>query len=168
MTEAPSPAPVAATAQDVRGWCDLAGMRADSPLRAALLATVEAASTAREAADGVRRLTPEGEAALVKRVAEAAAAGAEREVERLARRVELRTVVALAASGIVLLCSGYALGRWDAGGMGAARGGVSFLAQVAELNDAAALRRHCERTAYEQGGRRACSLPSVWIGAHSP
>ena len=46
-----------------------------------------------------------------------------------------------------------------------APGGAAFLARVAELNDLAVLRRHCERTAYEQAGRRACCLPPVWIGA---
>jgi hypothetical protein len=38
------------------------------------------------------------------------------------------------------------------------------MAQIAELNDLAALRRHCERNAYQQGGRRACDLPPVWVG----
>lgn len=164
MTEAPSPAPPLPAPDDVQGWCDRAGMRADSPLRAALLATVTAASAARQAAEGVRRLTPEGEAALVKRVAEIAAAGAERKVEELARRIELRTMVALAASGVLLLCSGYAIGRWEGAAAASARGSAGFLAGVAELNDAAALRRHCERTGYEQAGRRACDLPPVWIG----
>lgn len=161
---APSPAPpVAPTPEDVRGWCERAGMRPDSPLRAALLATFEAAMATREAAGGARGLTPEGERDLVRRVAEAAAAGAEREVASLARRVDLRTSALLAAAGLLLLGGGYALGRWDGGARAAASGGASFFAAVAELNDAAALRRHCERTAYDHGGRRACTLPPVWV-----
>ncbi|TCZ54606.1 hypothetical protein [Roseicella aquatilis] len=154
----------AASPEAVRGWCDRAGMRADSPLRAALLATTEAATAAREAAGGARGLTPEAERELVRRVAEAAAAGAEREVARLSRRVELRTGLGLAAAGLLLLGGGYALGRWDAAARAEAPRGAGFLAEVAELNDLAALRRHCERNAYDHAGRRACALPPVWIG----
>jgi len=139
-------------------------MRPDSPLRAALLATFEAASAAREAAGGARGLTPGGERELVRRVAEAAAAGAEREMASLARRIDLRTSALLAVAGLLLLGGGYALGRWDSVTRATDFGGVSFFAAVAELNDVGALRRHCERTGYEQAGRRACDLPPVWIG----
>jgi hypothetical protein len=100
-------------------------------------------------------------------VAEAAAAGAEREVTRLARHVELRTGLALAAAALLLLAGGYALGRWDgagaATGKAEALGGAALLAQVAELNDLAALRRHCDRSAYQQDGALACTLPPVWM-----
>lgn len=161
---APSPAPAAPTPEDVRSWCERAGMRADSPLRAALLATFEAASAAREAASGARGLSPEGERDLVRRTAEAAAAGAEREVWRLARRAELRTGLALALAGIILFASGYALGRRDMLGQTEGTAAAAFVAGIAELNDVAALRRHCERTGYDQAGRRACDLPPVWIG----
>ena len=41
--------------------------------------------------------------------------------------------------------------------------GAAFLAQVAELNDPAALRRHCESNAYQQGSALACALPPIWI-----
>jgi hypothetical protein len=71
----------------------------------------------------------------------------------------------------VLLCSGYMIGRTDSSGSGAARaeavGGVAFLAHLAELNDLAALRRHCERNTYQQAGRRVCDLPPVWISGGS-
>ncbi|TCZ51449.1 hypothetical protein [Roseicella aquatilis] len=158
MTGASAPA----SPEAVRGWCDRAGMRPDSPLRAALLATMEAATAAREAAGGARGLPPEAERELVRRVAEAIAAGAEREMARLSRRVELRTALALA--GLLLLGGSYALGRWDATARAEAPRGAGFLAQVAELNDLAVLRRHCERNAYDHAGRRACTLPPVWIG----
>ncbi|TCZ61149.1 hypothetical protein [Roseicella aquatilis] len=83
---------------------------------------------------------------------------------RLFRRVELRTGPVLAIAGLLLLGGGYALGRWEAGGArGEAPGGAGFLAGVAELNDLAGLRRHCERNAYDHAGRRACVLPPVWI-----
>jgi hypothetical protein len=161
-----------AIVEDVRGWCDRAGMRLDSPLRAALLTATEAAETARVATTGARGLTPEGEQDLIRRVAEAAAIGAEREMLRLARRVELRTALMLAVSGLALLGGGYALGRWDGAGSGAARAeglqGAAFVAQVAELNDLAALRRHCERHAYREQGRLACNLPPVWIRSALP
>lgn len=161
---APSPAPAAApTPEDVRGWCERAGMRPDSPLRAALLATFEAAAAAREAAGGARGLTPDGERDLVRRVAEAAAAGAEREFLRLSRRAELRTGLVLALAGILLLASGYAIGRRAELDRAEGPLGAAFIAGIAELNDVAALRRHCERTGYEEGGRRACDLPPVWI-----
>ena len=160
----PSPASARApTADDIRSWCDRAGMRPDSPLRAALLATFEAAGAAREAAGGARGLTPEGERDLVRRVAEAAAAGAEREMASLARPIELRSSALLALAALVLLGGGYALGRWDGTARAAGSAGASFLASVAELNDTAALRQHCERTAYDHGGGRACSLPPVWV-----
>lgn len=164
MSAAPSPPPAAApTPEDIRGWCERAGMRADSPLRAALLATFDAATAARDAAGGARGLTPEGERDLVRRVAEAAAAGAEREVLRLSRRAELRTGLVLVLGAAVLFASGYALGR--RGGLDQMEGqaAAAFVAGIAELNDLAALRRHCERTGYEQAGRRACDLPPLWI-----
>lgn len=161
-----------ATVDDVRGWCDRAGMRPDSPLRAALLATTEAAETARVATTGARGLTPEGEQDLVRRVSEAAAIGAEREMVRLARRMDLRTGLALAAAGLLLAGGGYALGRWDAAGAGAARiqalAGAAFFAQVAELNDPTTLRQHCERNAYQQGNAMACALPPIWIKRSAP
>lgn len=138
-------------------------MRADSPLRAALLATFEAAAAAREAAGGARGLTPDGERELVRRVAEAAAAGAEREMASLARRLDLRTSALLALAALLLLGGGYVFGRWDGTARAAAGTGASFLASMAELNDPAALRRHCERTAYDHGGGRACTLPPVWV-----
>lgn len=151
------------TLEDVHGWCERAGMRADSPLRAALLATFQAASAAREAAGGARGLTPDGEAALVRRVSEAAAVGAEREMASLSRRIDLRTSTLLALAALLLLGVGYAIGRWEGTARAAGSAGASFLASVAELNDAVALRRHCERTAYDQSGGRACTLPPVWI-----
>lgn len=161
---APSPAPAPVpTSEDVRGWCERAGMRADSPLRAALLATFQAASAAQEAAGGARGLTPDGEAELVRRVTEAAAAGAEREVASLARRIDFRTSALLGFAALLLLGGGYAVGRWEGTARVAGSAGASFLASVAELNDAATLRRHCERTAYDQSGGRACTLPPVWI-----
>lgn len=167
-----SNAPAVALHEEVRGWCDRAGMRPDSPLRAALLATTEAAVAAREAASGARGLTPEAERDLVRRVAEAAAAGAEREVARLSRRMELRTALMLAVSALALLGSGYALGRWDGAGSSMARTegiqGATFVAQVAELNDIPALRRHCERHGYREQGRLACDLPPVWIRGGLP
>ena len=138
-------------------------MRPDSPLRAALLATFEAASAAREAAGGARGLTPDGERDLVRKVTEAAAAGAEREMASLARRIDLRTTALLALAGLLMLGGGYALGRWDRAARSADFSGASFFAAVAELNDVGALRRHCERTGYEQAGRRACDLPPVWV-----
>jgi H+/Cl- antiporter ClcA len=138
-------------------------MRPDSPLRAALLATFEAASAAREAAGGARGLTAEGELELVRKTAEAAAAGAEREMASLARRIDVRTSTVLALAGLLLLGSGYALGRWHSTARTSGAGGASFFAAVAELNDVGALRRHCERTSYEQAGHRACDLPPVWI-----
>ena len=157
---------------EVRGWCDRAGMRPDSPLRAALLTATEAAEAARVAIGGARGLTPEGEQELVRRVSEAAAIGAEREMARLARRLELRTGLALAVAGLLLAGGGYAFGRWDGAGSGAAQAagvqGVGFVAQVAELNDIAALRRHCERHAYREQGRLACDLPPVWIRSGPP
>ncbi|OYW68311.1 MAG: hypothetical protein B7Z40_03395 [Bosea sp. 12-68-7] len=138
-------------------------MRPDSPLRAALLATFEAASAAREAAGGARGLTPDGERDLVRKVTEAAAAGAEREMASLARRIDLRTSAFLGLAALLLLGGGYGVGRWDGTVRAAGTAGASFLASVAELNDAAALRRHCERTAYDYGGGRACTLPPLWI-----
>lgn len=163
MGVASSPAPPVPTPEDVRGWCERAGMRPDSPLRAALLATFEAASAAREAAGGARGLTPDGERDLVRKVTEAAAAGAEREMASLARRIDLRTSAFLGLAALLLLGGGYAVGRWDGSARAAGTAGASFLASVAELNDAAALRRHCERTAYDHGGGRACTLPPLWI-----
>ncbi len=163
MTAVPSPSPGDASQEAVRGWCERAGMRPDSPLRAALLATFEAAAAAREAAGGARGLTPDGERELVRRVAEAAAAGAERGVGRLSRRIELRTGLALALAGAALFAGGYALGRRDGGGRMEGPASAAFVAGIAELNDVGALRRHCERTGYEQTGRRACDLPPVWI-----
>jgi hypothetical protein len=139
-------------------------MRPDSPLRAALLATFEAAFAAREAAGGARGLTPEGERDLVKKVTEAAAAGAEREMASLARRIDLRTSAVLGLAALLLLGGGFAVGRWDGTARATGSAGASFLASVAELNDVAALRRHCEQTGYEQAGRKACVLPPVWIG----
>ena len=117
-------------------------------------------------------LTPEGEQELVRRVSEAAAVGAEREMARLAQRLELRTELALAVAGLLLAAGGYALGRWDGAGSGAAQAagvqGAGFVAQVAEMNDIAALRRHCERHAYREQGRLACDLPPVWIRSGPP
>jgi len=139
-------------------------MRADSPLRAALLATFDAATAARDAAGGARGLTADGERDLVRRVAEAAAAGAEREVLRLSRRAELRTGLALALTGAVLFASGYALGSRGELDRIEGQAAAAFVAGIAELNDVAALRRHCERTGYDQAGRRACDLPPLWIG----
>ena len=95
------------------------------------------------------------------------AAGAEREVASLARRIDLRTSALLALAGLLLFGGGYALGRWDGAARAALPGGASFFAAMAELNDATALRRHCEQTAYDQGGRRACTLPPVWVGRGS-
>ena len=156
-----------ATADEVRGWCDRVGLRPDSPFRAATLATMEAAIAARKVATAAHGLTPEVEGELVRRVAEAAAAGAEREMARLSRRVELRTGLVLAAAALLLLGGGYAAGRWEAvqDPRAEALRDATFLAQLAELNDLGALRRACERNAYQQEGRRACDLPPVWIGA---
>ena len=153
--------------EEVRLWCDRAGMRPDSPLRLALLTATDAAVAARDAAGGARGLTPEGERMLIQHVAEAAACGAERELLRLSRRLAVRTTCAVVLVALVLLTSGYAIGRWQGAGQLEAIRGVSFLAQIAAVNDLSSLRQHCERTAYQQSGRRACMLPPVWVDAGS-
>jgi hypothetical protein len=67
-------------------------------------------------------------------------------------------------AGAVLFASGYALGRRGELDRVEGRAGAAFVAGIAEMNDVTALRHHCQRTGYEQAGRRACYLPPVWIG----
>jgi hypothetical protein len=81
----------------------------------------------------------------------------------LARRIDLWTSAFLGLAALLLLGGGYAVGRWDGTARASVTAGASFLASVAELNDVAALRRHCERTAYDHGGGRACTLSPIWI-----
>lgn len=152
-------------ARRVEGFCARAGMEEDSPLRLALLTVMEAAETAGEAArGGARGLTPEGEAELVRRVAEAAGLATRREAARIVRRSGFATGALLAAAGLLLAGAGYGVGRWDGARQGAAAvEGAAFLAQVAALNDARAMAEECRRTRRREKQGIACDLPPVWI-----
>ena len=152
----------------VRRWCDRAGMRPDSPLRLALLSTMEAAVAAHNAAAGARGLTPDGERALIQRVAEATALGAEREMLRLSYRLDTRMTVGLAATALLLLVTGYGFGRWQDSKYQDVIDNASFLVQLAELNEMDRLRFYCYRTTFKQDGRRACMLPAIWLEAKKP
>ena len=156
-----------ATVEDVRRWCDRAGMRTDSPLRLALMATTEAALAARDAAAGARSLTPDGERELIQRVSEAAALGTEREMLRLSRRLDVRLAFGLTIAALLLLAIGYTLGRWQLDTDRSTIRNAAFLGRLAELNDMTLLRQHCENSAFQRDGRLACTLPAIWIGAPS-
>lgn len=143
-----------------------AGITEAKPLHAVLLAVWQAAQAAREASSGARGLTKDGEAALIRRVAEAAAAATEAEAARIVRRQGLRLALAMAGCGLALLAGGYWYGSTYS--RASAIEGAAFLAQIAELNDAGALRRFCLAHAYPQGGGTACALPSVWVTRQTP
>ena len=153
------------TPNDFRAALGRAGITEDKPLYPVLMTVFEAAETAHAAAtDGARGLTPEGERALIDRVGGEVGTVAEREVERLVSRADLRRALQLAALGLSLLGVGYGVGRWDGQRQRAhALEGAAFLAHVAEMNDVRALRRHCQQHTYPQGGGTACTLPPVWI-----
>lgn len=158
-------AAVSGIPSQVAAYCDQAGMRSDSPLRLALLATCEAAEAARSAAAGARGLTPEGEAALVRRVAETAAESARQETAGLAAQLQRRTALIASGAALALLGIGFLGGRWSDTGQVQALQGAGFIAQIAEANNPQALREHCLAHAFAQGSGTACTLPPVWIRA---
>ena len=137
-----------ATVEDVRRWCDRAGMRTDSPLRLALMATTEAALAARDAAAGARSLTPDGEHELIQRVSEAAALGTEREMLRLSRRLDVRLAFGLTIAALLLLAIGYTLGRWQLNTEPKHDPRCSLPGRLAKLNDMTLLRQHCENSVF--------------------
>ena len=149
----------------VEAFCAKAGMEEDSPLRLALVTVMETAEQAREAVrGGARGLTPEGEADLIQRVAQAAAVATQREAARIVRRSGVTTAAMLAVAGLLLAGAGYGVGRWDGARQGAAAiEGAAFLAQVAALNDARAMADTCRRTQRREKGGIACDLPPVWV-----
>ena len=124
------------------------GITPEKPLYPVLLTVWEAAETARAAAtEGARGLTAEGERALIDKVGGEVAIVAEREVEQLMGRLDLRRALQSAALGLVLLGAGYGVGRWDGERQGAAAiEGSVFLAQIAALNDARHLAQRCRET----------------------
>jgi hypothetical protein len=149
----------------VETFCANAGMEEGSPLRLALVTVMETAETASEAVrGGGRGLTPEGEAELIHRVAQAATVATQREAARIVRRSDFTTAAMLAMAGLLLAGAGYGVGRWDGMRQGAAAvEGATFLAQVAALNDARALADRCRRTQRQEKGGIACDLPPVWV-----
>lgn len=153
------------TPQEFRAVLAKAGITENKPLFPILVTIHEAAETAlATVTDKARGLTPEGERALIDKVGGEVATVAEREVERLVGRADLRRALQFAAAGLVLLSAGYGAGRWDGQRQGAAAlEGAAFLAQLAEMNDVRALRVHCQRTGYAQARGTACQLPPVWI-----
>ncbi len=86
---------------------------------------------------------------------------------RLSRRLNLQMAFGLATAAVLLLAIGYALGCWHGGAQRDVARSTAFLAQVAELNDVTLLRQYCERNYFNANGRRACTLPSIWIDASS-
>ncbi|GEO42831.1 hypothetical protein SAE02_69790 [Skermanella aerolata] len=149
----------------VETFCANAGMEEGSPLRLALVTVMQTAETASEAVrGGARGLTPEGEAELIHRVAQAATFATQREADRIVRRSSFTTAAMLAMAGLVLAGAGYGVGRWDGARQGAAAlEGATFLAQVAALNDARVLADKCRRTQRQEKGGVACDLPPVWV-----
>lgn len=149
----------------VETFCADAGMEEGSPLRLALITVMETAETASEAVRGrARGLTPEGEAELIQRVAQAATVATQREATWILRRSGFTTAAMLAAAGLLLAGAGYGVGRWDGARQGAAAvEGAAFLAQVAALNDARAMADKCRRTQRQENGGVACDLPPVWV-----
>ena len=141
------------------------GITPEKPLYPVLLTVWEAAETARAAAtEGARGLTAEGERALIDKVGGEVAAVAEREVERLVGRLDLRRALQLAVLGLVVLGAGYGVGRWDGERQGAAAiEGASFVAQILSLNDARLLAQRCRETQRATQGGMACELPWVWV-----
>jgi hypothetical protein len=149
----------------VESFCANAGMEEGSPLRLALVTVMETAETASEAVrGGARGLTPEGEAELIHRVAQAATVATQREAARIVRRSGFTTAAMLAIAGLLVAGAGYGVGRWDGARQGAAVvEGATFVAQVAALNDARALADRCRRTERKEKGGIACDLPPVWV-----
>src|SRR4051794_13293608 len=87
----------AMTPEAFRDALKAAGIEESKPLYPVLMTVWEAAETARAAAaDGARGLTAEGERALIDKVGGEVAAVAERKVERLVGRLDLRRALQLA------------------------------------------------------------------------
>lgn len=136
---------------------DRAGITPDKPLHAVMTAAFEQSQ-------GARALTPEAEKNLVARVVAAVRSGAEQAGAQAYRQWRLRTWAILAAAGVVVGVGGIAAGRMmSQDSRSAAAAGASFVAQVAALNDAEAMRAYCVAHAYQQEGGTACQLPPVWI-----
>ena len=155
-------------------------MKPDSPLQLALLTVVQAADEAREAVQGARGLTPEGEADLVQRVADAAGAVTRDNGRIVARELRTRTILgtagAIVAALVLIGVSAYYAG-WSAGraNMQAASDGVLQVASQAgpdataawltlmRSNDPALALAACQGTAGKViDGRRACAVP-LWL-----
>ncbi|UEM07226.1 hypothetical protein JL101_030040 (plasmid) [Skermanella rosea] len=159
----------------VEEYCARAGMRPDSPLRLALLTATRTAEAAREAVGGVRGLTPEGEAELIRRVCEAAAASTAAEAGRIVRRLDLAMV--LGAAGLLVACAllafagGYWAGRHEAAALGTeisvilrndANAARTWL-PLMRNNDVKAALEKCRGSAvWASNGRNACLVP-LWL-----
>src|SRR5689334_19552965 len=152
----------------VQDYCRQLGMERDHPLCLALVIAVETAETARETCQGARGLTREGEAELVLRTQETVERRVDDRIDLNASRIAKRIAGGLAlkagAAGIALLAVGLIVGRVTAPDAEAqVLEGASFMAQLAEMNDAHTLRDYCLKHRVAAGGGVVCDMPRVWV-----
>src|SRR3954451_3302430 len=150
--------------RQVEDCCRRAGMEGEHPLRLALVTAVETAETARETCQGARGLTPEGEAELARRIQETVEQRVDDRIDfnaaRIAKRIAGGLALKAGAIGVALLLGGFVAGRLTAPDAQAqALEGAAFMAQIAEMNNAQALREHCLKHRVEQKAGTACELP---------
>lgn len=157
------------TVDEVARYCDDAGMKPDSPLRAALLAVARSSDSLLEATMGVQVLPQDGLA----RLEQAAVRGAERRAASLARAHNLRTLLGIGAVGLALMAvssvTGFYAGRASVHETEqrlavAFRDGPSSAetwASIIEQNDILAAMALCSGTRVftSQTGRKACAVP---------
>jgi hypothetical protein len=156
-------AAVTAAVKQVEDLCDQAGIRKDLPLRQILVTSMEQVDTARDMVQGARGLTQQGEAELVLRIQETVTEAIDAEARRIARQTATGLAIKTAVAGLVLLVSGFLAGRLIASDAQAeALEGAAFMAQIAEMNNAQALRDYCMAHRVEQKNGTACELV-VWV-----
>lgn len=161
---------------EVAEHCTAAGMKPDSPLRAALMATARATDALLDATMGLTVLPGDG----VARLEQAAATGADRRAADLARSRNRQTIMIISAglAGAVLLAlgAGFAWGRQTANAAIAETdrrlvaayqdgpGTAAAWASLMEQNDLRAALAACtgDRVYTDASGRRACAVP-LWI-----
>jgi len=112
-------------AEQLEDYCREAGIKRDTPLYAALSTTVRAAEAAMAAAGmaqqaiaGARGLTPDGEAALVRRVAGTAGAATREGMARMARDIRWGVVVGIVGACVVAMSAAWGTGYYMGQGAG--------------------------------------------------
>ena len=146
----------AVTAPEFKQRLAASGITPDEPLHEVLVTVFDTATEAREiVGKGARGLSPEGEKALIQRIAETSADATHREIDRMALRIGWKNAILLAISGLVLLGGGYLIGT--------TAGRTGFLGRLEAQNDVGAIERYCLAHTVQQDGGTACQMPPMWI-----